>query len=189
MQTQLIAFILFALQLGNVFALRLSSASSHLTRIAIISDVASSAACLGLCPLIFLEHSRSIQPSTLAILFLLLSATCDAGGLGSLIYNGTSHSLFLISAKLFVELLLLTVECEGKSRILRSPYNELPPEQTAGILNRVSFFWINSLLLQGSSKILSGDELPSIDAALRSELLQTNVLRAWDQRGQPFSST
>jgi ATP-binding cassette subfamily C (CFTR/MRP) protein 1 len=184
MHKQLIALSLVVIQLGNVLTLRLSSPPFQLIDLRILPAVTSFLAYLGLCPLFTVENSRSVQPSTLAVLYLLASVAYHTADFGSNVYNGPPLVLWLTTSRLCLEVLLLVSECQGKERILRDPYRGLPPEQTAGILSRILFWWINPILVQGSSKILTGDDLPYIDQELCSKTLRKKALRTWDQRGK-----
>jgi ATP-binding cassette, subfamily C (CFTR/MRP), member 1 len=154
--------------------------------IAIVSAIASFVACIGLCPLLFLEHIRSIKPSDLAVVYLLVSLACDSAELGTTVAeNGTSAGVVLATANLFLKFVLLVAECRGKERIMRAPYSQWPPEQLAGVLGRAFFWWINPILAQGNRNILTADNLPPMDRTLLSKLRRHRALQAWDQRGSP----
>ena len=57
------------------------------------------------------------------------------------------------------------------------------PEETAGILGRTFFWWINPILGDGNRKILVAEDLPNVDRALTSETLREKILLAWSDRG------
>lgn len=78
--------------------------------------------------------------------------------------------------------LWLLSECWGKRAIFRPAYQHLAPEETAGILDRIFFWWMNPLLRQGYKTLLNEDDLPKIDHKLSPKTTRENVLRAWDQR-------
>ncbi|KAK1564091.1 P-loop containing nucleoside triphosphate hydrolase protein [Colletotrichum navitas] len=149
---------------------------------AILSFVAS----IGLCLLVCLEHGRSIKPSDLATLYLLFSSSCDAARLGAIIqHNGDSFHFWLSVVNVCLELLLLVIECQGKQDILRTPREQHSPEELAGILNRIFFWWINSILWKGYRNVLIGDNLPPIDSKLSSRALRQQAQQAWDLRDKP----
>jgi hypothetical protein len=140
--------------------------------------------------LLFLEHTRSIKPSDLAVVYLLTSLACDAAELGTTTYQDVTFQVALGAvAKLCIKFLILVVESRGKGGILRPQYSQWPEEQLAGVLSRTFFWWINSILAKGSRDILTGVSLPSIDHKLSSKLLRHRALKAWDQRGNPHHSS
>jgi hypothetical protein len=86
---------------------------------------------------------------------------------------------------------LLFLECREKQGLLSENYPKLAPEEAGSILNRVFFWWINSILLQGNGKVLKGEDLPSIDRKLLSEPLRRAILQQWNRRGTktPLTTT
>lgn len=157
---------------------------THQFDVDFLSLILSFLACVGLCPLLFLEHTRSIKPSDLAIVYLLASLLCDAAVLGTSTYQHVSFWATLrVGAKLCLKLTLLIVESRGKWNILRCQYGQYSPEQLVGLLSRTYFWWINSILARGSKDILTEDSLPPLDRNISSKLLRYQALKAWDQRG------
>jgi ATP-binding cassette, subfamily C (CFTR/MRP), member 1 len=151
----------------------------------ILCNIVSFTACIGLCPLLFLEHTRSIRPSDLAVVYLLFSFVCEAAELGITLHeDGVIPASLPAMANLCVKFILLLVESRGKEIILRGPRGQWPPEQLAGVLSRTFFWWINAILAKGSRNILTEDNLPPIDHQLSSRLLRQQALLAWDQRGK-----
>ncbi|KZL84742.1 atp-binding cassette [Colletotrichum incanum] len=154
------------------------------------SATASLVACIGLCPLLFFEHARSTRPSDLAIVYLLVSLACDSAELRTLAYHNAAQSAFVAAAaSLCVKLVLLAVESRSKEDILRGPHDQWPPEQLAGILDRVFFWWINPILARGNRFVLTGDNLPLLDNNLLSGFRRHRALQAWDQRAKPETKT
>lgn len=149
----------------------------------IVVPVTSFVATTLLCPLIYLERMRSIRPADIAVVFLLVSLGLD---IAVAIQDGLEHWL-MPATKLPLELLLVATESRSKQRILKSPYSSQTPEELAGILSRMFFWWINPILALGNQIILSGEDLPPIDHLLTSEKLRRDGLKAWDQRTKPLS--
>ncbi|KAF3012251.1 hypothetical protein E8E14_011229 [Neopestalotiopsis sp. 37M] len=145
-------------------------------------------ACIGLIPLVFLEHRRSIKPSDLVVLYLLVSLACDSAELGTTTYRDVTL-VFAVPAiaKVGIKVVLLLLESKEKEKVLRGHGKQWPPEQLAGVLSKSFFWWINPILAQGGRGILSGDSLPPIDRKLSSRALRLKALRAWDQRAKPES--
>ncbi|WYZ44670.1 hypothetical protein EsH8_VII_001106 [Colletotrichum jinshuiense] len=187
-----IAKLIFAIVLLLVQSIVLTTAAFSTSQLDIVlfSAIASFIACVGLCPLLVLEHSRSVKPSDLAVVYLLGTLACDSIQLGTTVYgNGISAVEGPAIANIFVKFVLLVTESQGKGTILRGPHGQWPPELLAGILDRTFFWWINSILAQGNQKILTEDNLPPLDPQLSSELLRHRALKAWDQRVKPEKKT
>jgi ATP-binding cassette subfamily C (CFTR/MRP) protein 1 len=164
-------------------------ASASQFDIGVLSAITSFIACIGLCPLLILGHTRSIRPSDLVVIYVLSTLACDSAELGITVYENAASRISLpvvlpAMMNICVKLVLLVAESRGKESILRQPRLKWSPEQLAGILNRTFFWWINSILAQGRRDILTEDNLPPIDHKLSSRLLRHRALLAWDQRGK-----
>ncbi|KAI3325328.1 ABC transporter [Xylariaceae sp. AK1471] len=143
-------------------------------------------AALTVCQLSFFEHGRSVKPSTLLILYLLASVTCEGVLLRSiyLIHGGSSVTPVVHAAAFGLELLLLVLESRNKRGYLRELYKELPLEQTCGDLNRAFLVWVNHLILLGNSKLLIYPDLPSLDDGLKSRSLRVRMEDVWEKTGK-----
>ncbi|KAL0932221.1 ATP-binding cassette containing protein [Colletotrichum truncatum] len=155
-----------------------------------LSTIVTLAAFIGLCPLVFLEHARSIKPSDLVVIYLLVLSAYDSLSFGkAFLANEPRAASSLAASSLCLKLLLLAYESQGKEKLLREPRGQWSPEQLAGVLNRLFFWWINTILRYGNRNILNGDKLPPIDDKLSSDLLRRQALKAWDQRAKPERKT
>ncbi|KAK0640764.1 P-loop containing nucleoside triphosphate hydrolase protein [Cercophora newfieldiana] len=147
------------------------------------SAIPSVLACIGLCPLLFYEHTKSTRPSDLAVLYLLLTLVPDSVDLGARIHDdGISVGVGLAAASALLKLVLVVIESRGKASILR---DERSPEESSGVLSRIFFWWINPILAKGNRNILTGEELPPMGQKLSSELRRQKALQAWDRRAKP----
>ncbi|KAH0490116.1 hypothetical protein TgHK011_001599 [Trichoderma gracile] len=157
----------------------------------ILSAITSLIACLGLCPLVFLEHTRSVRPSDISILYLCVTLACDSVDLWTTLYQDAAASVALPDllpaiVNICLKLVLVVVESQRKDKILRDGSEKWSPEELSGILSRTFFWWINSILAQGRRNILTEDSLPPIGAQLSSKLLRHQASVAWDQRAKPI---
>ena len=136
------------------------------------------AAALVLFILSCFEHSRSVTPSTIIGLYLLVSLLFDAVRLRTLflLHDRLAHSLAL---SLAVKTTVLITEAVEKRAILLNPYRNLPPESTSGIYNKSVFWWLNSLLFLGFNKTLKVDDLFTLDPALASANVHRRFHTAW----------
>lgn len=153
----------------------------------IIGHVVSLLAALALCPLTFLEHGRSIKPSTLLIVYLLPSGLAETVLLlwsNPLDQSETAVAAVLI-ARPCVRLLLLIIELWNKRSYLRQPYRDLSVEQTTSVLGRALLTWINGFILLGSTRILSPSDLPAVDDELQSRRLRLRMEAIWNNTGRP----
>ncbi|KAK1639348.1 P-loop containing nucleoside triphosphate hydrolase protein [Colletotrichum phormii] len=150
------------------------------------SAIVSLIAYVGLCPLLKLEHTRSVRPSDLAVVYLLVSSGCELVDLGTGVFDNESAIIVAPAlASLFVKGVLLVVEIRGKHAILQGLRDQWSPEELSSILDRTVFGWINPLLVRGNKYILTGDCLPTMDSKLSSQLRRQRALEAWDQRDKP----
>ncbi|KAL7811124.1 P-loop containing nucleoside triphosphate hydrolase protein [Trichoderma gracile] len=157
----------------------------------VLSAITSLIACLGLCPLVFLEHTRSVRPSDLSILYLCVTLACDSVDLWTTVYQDAAASVALPDllpaiVNICLKLVLVVVESQRKDKILRDGSEKWSPEELSGILSRTFFWWINSILAQGRRNILTEDSLPPIGGQLSSKLLRHQASVAWDQRAKPI---
>jgi ATP-binding cassette, subfamily C (CFTR/MRP), member 1 len=145
--------------------------------------VVSAAVGSGLCALSIVEHRRSIRPSSFLILYLLACIIRDVIQLTAPVPNHVKdQNSALTASRLLISMVLLISESRSKTAVLNLKYQDLSPEETAGILERVSFWWINLILRKGLKSVLTADDLPSVDAELSSKALRGIILQAWSQR-------
>jgi len=169
-----------ALALASLLVCLTSSPRQDGTSIA--TNVVSVVAGLAVCQLSFLEHGRSVKPSTLLISYLLASIICDGVLLQSLyLTHGNSASAAVLTAEVGLKFLLLILESNSKRSYLRAPYKELPIEQTVSDLNRAFLFWVNAFILLGNSKLLTYSDLPSLDEKLKSRDLRVRMEKVWNK--------
>lgn len=140
---------------------------------------------LAACTLFLLsafEHPRSIRPSTTICLYLFVTVLFDAARLRTfyrLPENAAQEVANLLSVAFTAKCAVLVSEAVEKRGILLHPWNELPPEATAGLYNRSLFWWLNPLLRIGYGNSLTVESLFNLDAGLSSRYLRDNFLRSW----------
>ncbi|KAI9042041.1 P-loop containing nucleoside triphosphate hydrolase protein [Aspergillus affinis] len=142
-------------------------------------------AAFDLCILLWFGHRRTVRPSTLVILYLGLSLTKDF--IAWTLLSGDLEPLerSFLAARAALELCLLMMESQSKTRILKPGYRSLTPEKRTGILGRVFFWWINPVLKQGYRDVLTPNALPGIDQAISSTVLRKRIIGAWRERSKP----
>lgn len=106
------------------------------------------------------EHTRSVKPSTLINVYLLLTLLFDCAiARTAWLTNGTSSIPRLYTAAATIKLLILAAEAWEKRAILLSRYQYLSPEATSGILGRSVFWWLNPLMKAGFGRFLTDQDL------------------------------
>ncbi|CAG8920353.1 unnamed protein product [Penicillium salamii] len=118
------------------------------------------------------EHTRSVRPSTIINVYILLTLLFDsvvARNLWLAGYNFTIAGLF--TSAIAIKLFVLTSEVWEKRPILLSQYQNLSPEATSGILSRSIFWWLNSLMRTGFARSLTNHDLLPIHDSLAARRL------------------
>lgn len=137
----------------------------------------------------FFEHNRSIRPSFILNIYLLLTVPSD-------IVRSRSYSLVpsldaiatAFSTRIGVKLILAILEALPKTRLLLPECSDVPPESTSGPYKRALFWWVNSLLKKGYSNTLTVDDLFDLDKHLQSDYLHHVLGSAWAKgRFHPYS--
>jgi len=135
------------------------------------------------CILSFLEHGRSIAPSTVLTVYLTLAifSRCVRFGLLYVARNLCSTSL-LPSSIFIATFILLVLEGQIKTPILREPYQNLAPEETAGFFGNAFFWWVNRIIVLGHSKIMSIEDMPPLASYLDNMKVREDMQQTWDRR-------
>ena len=153
------------------------------TRASLPAAVCNLLAALVVVVLSYFEHVRSIRPSFLLNVYLFFSLVFDLAQARTLyLLQDDTLKASIFSAGMGIKLTLLFLEAQGKATYLRPPFRSLPPEATSGIFNQSFFWWLNSLIITGFSRLLSLKDLYNIDAELKSEELRKRLQEAWDTR-------
>ena len=130
----------------------------------------------------FFEHGRSVRPSTLLTVYLLLSILFDSVHARTLFlrpYIPTSLAA-TVTASIGLQVILLLLETQHKGNHLSAAHREkYSPEELSGILTRTVFSWLNTLFVQGFRKMLTLDDLFPTDNQLSSDLLMTRLKANW----------
>lgn len=88
-----------------------------------------------------MEDERSVRPSSLLTIYLILTLLFDIVQTRTLWLSRTRSLIpSLFTASVTAKMTMLLLESLGKQKYLTGTYRDLPPESTSGILNR-SFLW------------------------------------------------
>ncbi|KAF6832441.1 hypothetical protein CPLU01_06124 [Colletotrichum plurivorum] len=136
---------------------------------------------LAAATLSFTEHSKSVGHSLLLSAFLILSTIFDAVRLRTLWLKSVGVPIVSLStASLALKLGILVLEEQSKRRWIIGDKDAWSSEETAGLSNRIGFYWLNVLFLKGYSSALSIAKLPIIDSQLLSESLWERIGHSWN---------
>ena len=136
------------------------------------------------------EHGRSVSPSTILTLYLAFSIIFDGIQLGLLYVARNLCTLSTITLFIFIaRLVLLYLEAQNKTLILREHYVHLAPEEKAGFFSTSCFWWVNGIIALGYSKILSIHDMPPLPSYLDTMKMREAMQRKWDKRSMSLSSS
>ncbi|KAL4958875.1 ABC transporter [Aspergillus stella-maris] len=152
-------------------------------RFSLAADVLELVAIASAGILSYIQHCRSIRPSTLLGFFL--SAR-------SLLGIARLRTLWLLPAAInaaapftvgFVLNLLSTVleSIDKSSSLVAATEKPATPEPFSGVWKRASFAWLAGTFRQGYIKVLSVDDLPDLDSHLNSRNVAQKLERTWAQ--------
>lgn len=121
------------------------------------------------------EHPRSLRSFFLLSGYLAISTLLDGSQARTLRLRGRHRPIAIIFlVNVILKLIALFIESIQKRHLLQSPYSHYPSDALGGISNRSVFWWLNSLLLRGSSHSVQQQDLPLLD--LRLALAPVGIL-------------
>ncbi|KUJ11330.1 ABC transporter [Mollisia scopiformis] len=166
-----------ALQLS---LLVLSSRPQKPQALFISSTVVSFVSSLCITAVSLAEHSRSVRPSILLQLYLLLTLLFDITQTRTLWLASSNAAAFTFSKIFTVSVALKTViilsESHPKSKWIRWDNEKHSPEETIGIFGLSAYTWLNSTFFGGYTKILSIKDLYPLDQRMTTEALQMKLM-------------
>ena len=161
-----------------------SATPAYRTRASIPAALLSFLASIALLLLSSVEHTRSVRPSTLINVYLLLSLLLDIPQARTLwLRESLPRSVpGIFTAGLAAKACTLWLEARSKRRSLFPPYNVYAPEALVGLYDRTVLWWLNPLFMQGYKSIISMDTLYEIDSKLSSETVEARFQASWTKR-------
>lgn len=124
------------------------------------------------------EYAKSIRPSPLVTLFLLLTIAFDAARARTYWLKSTDTVLSTIfTLTLVLKVVILGLELRSKRKYLHSFVRHRSLEQTASAIGLFLWTWLNGFLYRGFRQGLSSlSDLPSIDESLLTPSLRQDWL-------------
>lgn len=158
------------------------------TRLSLPASVLSLLAGLALGAVSYLQHSRSVRPSAVLNVYLAISILFDIAQARTLwLREDNAKVASVFTTGLVLKALVLVAEMIEKRRFLQAPYCHYPPEALGSVLNRSVFWWINSLLIKGSSTRLYISDLFNIDNRLTSKYIMPRFSDYWKKTNKQNS--
>lgn len=105
-----------------------------------------------ICLLSWLEHSRSLRPSSLLGTYLLFTLLLDCARTRTAWRLGNRTSGSLLATSDIVKFILIFLEARQKQSSFSKGGKEVGPEDTSGMYSRSLFWWLNGLLRSGFGK-------------------------------------
>jgi ATP-binding cassette subfamily C (CFTR/MRP) protein 1 len=140
---------------------------------------------LWLCLLSHQEHFRSIRPSTIINVYLLLTLPFDVVRARSLWLSGATTPIATVfTIALGIKIMMLITEAIEKRSILLDIYQNSSPETTSGIYSRSFFWWLNKLMTTGYRRVIQDKDLYPIDDEMKSAFLQNQGQQIWKDAPQ-----
>ncbi|KAL6807735.1 P-loop containing nucleoside triphosphate hydrolase protein [Trichoderma sp. SZMC 28013] len=158
---------LAALQLVLIALWATHDGPARLNSVSVAAACVSFASSLMSCALSYFEHGRSLGPSSLLNVFLLVSLLLDAAVLRtvwlSLSTAAASASIrAVLTASFGLKTALLVLEAREKSGHVVGRQT-LAPEETSGLYSRAVFAWVAPLLRTGFQRLLRPADLFPLD--------------------------
>ncbi|KAK8134988.1 hypothetical protein PG984_007000 [Apiospora sp. TS-2023a] len=149
----------------------------------LISLFVSTSAAAKLCMVLLLEQYRASGSSDVFTLYFFVSIVIDVFFILRLIdapFAPEPHRYVLI--RCFAHTCLLVLELRTKSPSYDRDGRRLSPEERYGVLNRAVFAWVNPVLAQGYTRILSDQDMPVLSRDMRPEHYRKLMVHSWSQR-------
>lgn len=128
----------------------------------------------------FTEHQRTLRPSLILNIWLLITLLFDVAQVRTIWLQGYLSAIApTMTISVAIKSALIVVEAIEKRGMLRDKWKAATPESTAGFYSQAFFWWLNPLFFKGYSKSLEVEDLYALDKHLSSEYLYPEVKSAW----------
>lgn len=129
----------------------------------------------------YYEHAKSLRPSSLLNVFLLVSLVLDCAVTRTLWMSSLPVAIQVsFSVALATKTILVILEAQGKQKSFIVDPQAMPPEESAGLYSRVVLAWVLPLLRSGFAKLLRPSDLFALDDKMTAQLLSEKFKRAWE---------
>ncbi|KAI0126998.1 ABC transporter [Xylariales sp. AK1849] len=157
------------------------------TSVSLTADSLTIFGIFGVVWLSYMDHQRSLRPSTLLSLYLSMLVILDIARVRTLWLIGSARGE---AAAMTVILILTVAALLLESTEKRSSVTEQKrfgaPEEYSGFWTRTAFAWLVATFRAGYSKVIVLDDLPILDTRLRSNVLRENIVNTWAKCKYPY---
>jgi hypothetical protein len=127
-----------------------------------------------------LEQKISTGPSGIILVHLTCSLTRDLLELRVIASCSSTGACYLIKSRALLEGIWLVWGLRARGFFsYRGKEPGSTPEEAAGLLGQVFFWWLHPVLREGYSARLGVSHLPEIDGNLSSKRLRGQILESW----------
>ncbi|KAK2883394.1 hypothetical protein FQN49_000034 [Arthroderma sp. PD_2] len=162
-----------------LLALRLQKTIAQ-TRVSLAADTSIIVGIAGVAFLSYVNHQRSLRPSTLLSLYLSALVILDIPRVRTLwLIEGANGEAAAMTVTLILTAVALLLESTEKRSILAEEKRCGAPEEYSGLWSRTAFAWLAATFRAGYSKVLVPDDLPILDTRLQSSVLRQNLVSTW----------
>ncbi|KAK1465457.1 hypothetical protein CCUS01_07575 [Colletotrichum cuscutae] len=168
-----------------------SSSGSRLRAVSIAASCASFAATVMFAGLSYIEHAKSLKPSSILNTYILVSLVLDGAILRTMWLSHLSVAISAVFAASFAcKAAIVILEAQEKTRYLvPSPSSSYSPEETSGIYSRGLFWWLTPLLLTGFRRLLKPLDLFVLDGSMSAVALNERFWLHWNKSPPSSVST
>ncbi|KAF2761934.1 canalicular multispecific organic anion transporter 1 [Pseudovirgaria hyperparasitica] len=133
----------------------------------------------------FLEHEKSIRPSTILVTYMAFTILCDAVCIRTYWLMQVPVGLFSsLVTSTALKLVIMSLESIEKRKYIPVGMRPQNPEMTSGIAAIITFFWLNPLLWIGAQRDLRSCDLYNLDSELGTDDAAAKFARVWKDTAQ-----
>ncbi|KAL2876417.1 hypothetical protein SGCOL_008417 [Colletotrichum sp. CLE4] len=160
---------------------------NRLRAVSVAASCASFAATVMFAGLSYIEHAKSLKPSSILNTYILVSLVLDGAILRTMWLSHLSVAISAVFAASFAcKTAIVILEAQEKTRYLVSSsaaggQSSYSPEETSGIYSRGLFWWLTPLLLTGFRRLLKPLDLFVLDGSMSAAVLNERFWLHWDK--------
>lgn len=177
---QINSLLYFTLQV--VLLVRWTRLGAFRTHLSVAAGALALVDAIAIGILSFFDHSRSVRPSTILQIYLIMSLMFDVvrtRTLWLLRHDQILASVF--TASVVSKAGMLWLEVTEKRSLLEPAYRNLNRESTSGFANTSVFWWLNKPLHMGARKLFGLEDLENVDEEILSSNVQHEIQLRWEQ--------
>ncbi|GJC96884.1 ABC multidrug transporter [Colletotrichum higginsianum] len=174
--------VLAVLQLALVALWATHREAGRLRTVSIVASCASFAAAVMFGGLSSIEHAKSLKPSSILNIYMLVSLVLDGAILRTVWLSHLSVTISAVFSTSFaLKAVIVILEAWGKTPYLAGGRRSYSPEETSGIYSRGLFWWLTPLLLTGFRRLLKPLDLFVLDRSMSTAVLDERFWRDWNK--------